>query len=126
MAMPLQVSRCMYGIGALSYFLERCVFFFSRMLNTPPGVEWPFEPVLTVERPIRIPLRYTCMLCCGMLTSTTTGPLGDSCGFHQYSPGLSVPVGLPMGVPLVCAEGFSTASAAGSGAGGRGRKEERF
>ena len=45
----------------------------------------------------------------GMLTSTISGPLGESCGFHQYSPGLSAPVGLPVGVPLVCAEGFSTA-----------------
>lgn len=76
--MMLQVSRCMKGIGALSYFLERCVCFFSRMPNTPAGVEWPFEPVLTVERPMRMPLRYTCMVCCGMLTSTTTGPLGES------------------------------------------------
>src|SRR5207249_544286 len=126
MAMPLHVSRCMYGIGALSYFLERCVCFFSRMLNTPPGVERPFEPVLTVERPIRTPLRYTCIVCCGMLTSPTTGPLGESCGFHQYSPALSVPVGLPVGVPLVCAEGFSTACAAVSRAIETARTEKNF
>ena len=31
--------------------------FFSRLLKTPPGVAWPFEPVLTLERPIRMPLR---------------------------------------------------------------------
>src|SRR4029077_723624 len=54
-------------------------------------------------------MRYTCMVCCGILTSTTTGPVGDSCGFHQYSPGLSVPVGLPVGVPLVWNDGFSIA-----------------
>src|SRR5205814_3819197 len=40
------------------------------------------------------------MVCSGMLTSTMSGPLGESCGFHQYSPGLSGPVGFPVGVPL--------------------------
>ena len=55
--MPVQVSRCMFGIGALSYFFERCVCFFSRMEKTPPGVSWPLVPVLTVERPMRMPLR---------------------------------------------------------------------
>src|SRR6266513_2601941 len=81
------------------------------MLKTPPGVAWPFEPVLTLARPMRMPLRYTCMACSGTLTSTTSGPLGESCGFHQYSPGLSGPVGLPVGVAVVCAEGCSTACA---------------
>src|SRR5216110_1788143 len=110
MAMPVQVSRCMLGMGALLYFFERWVSFFSKIANTPPGV-LPLLPLLIVDRPIRMPLRYTCIVCCGMLTSTTTGPLGESCGFHQYSPGLSCPVGLPVGVPAVCAEGFSTACA---------------
>src|SRR5947208_50427 len=96
MAMPVQVSRCMLGMGALLYFFERWVSFFSKIANTPPGV-LPLLPLLIVDRPIRMPLRYTCIVCCGMLTSTTTGPLGESCGFHQYSPGLSVPVGLPIG-----------------------------
>src|ERR1043166_5151364 len=109
MAMPVHVSRCMLGIGALSYFFERCSCFFSRMLKTPPGVAWPVEPVLTDERPMRMPLRYTCMVCSGMLTSTMSGPLGARCGFHQYSPGVSRPVGLPVGVPLVWKEGFSIA-----------------
>ncbi len=67
-------------------------------------VEWPLEPVLTVERPMRMPLRYTCMICSGTLTSTMSGPFGESCGFHQASPGLSGPVGLPVGVPW-CARG---------------------
>src|SRR4029077_4147051 len=98
--MPVQVSRCMFGIGALSYFFERWVSFFSRMLKTPPGVALPLVPVLTDERPMRIPLRYTCMVCSGTLTSTISGPLGESCGFHQYSPGFNGPVGLPVGVPL--------------------------
>src|SRR2546428_9574616 len=100
MAMPVHVSRCMLGMGALSYFFERWVSFFSKMVKPPPGV-LPFLPLLTVDRPIRIPLRYTCIVCCGMFTRTTTGPLGESCGFHQYSPGLSAGVGLPVGVPLV-------------------------
>src|SRR5215469_10823124 len=109
MAIPLQVSRCMFGIGALSYFFERCVSFFSKMVNTPPGVLL-FLPLLIVDRPIRMPLRYTCIVCCGMLTSTTTGPVGESCGFHQYSPGFSAPVGLPVGVPLVWNDGLCIAS----------------
>src|SRR4029077_1145162 len=74
---------------------------------TPPGVSLPLEPVLTVDRPMRMPLRYTCIVCCGILTRTTTGPCGESFGFHQYSPGLSGPVGLPVGVPWVWNEGLS-------------------
>ena len=50
------------------------------MLKTPPGVEFPFVPVLTVERPMRMPLRYTCIVCSGTLTSTMSGPFGESCG----------------------------------------------
>src|SRR5207253_10649670 len=79
------------------------------MLKTPPGVAWPFEPVLTLARPMRMPLRYTCMVCSGTLTSTTSGPLGESCGFHQYSPGLSGPVGLPVGEPFVWNDGCGIA-----------------
>src|SRR2546421_10633148 len=66
------------------------------MLKTPGGVELPLLPLLMLERPMRMPLRYTCIVCCGRLTSTTTGPRGESCGFHQYSPGLSGPVGVPV------------------------------
>src|SRR6516225_4077295 len=79
------------------------------MLNTPGGVELPFLPLLTLERPTRMPLRYTYIVCCGRLTSATTGPRGESLGSHQYSPGLSVPVGLPVGVPLVWNDGCSIA-----------------
>src|SRR5689334_20528985 len=104
--MPLHVRRCMFGIGALSYFLERWVFFFCRIVKTPVGVLWPFDPELTDDRPTRMPLRYTCIVCSGRLTSTTTGPSGDTTGFHQYSPGLSGPVGLPVGEPLVWADGL--------------------
>src|SRR5436190_13996205 len=75
---------------------------------------------------MRTPLRYTCMVCSGTLTSTTSGPLGESCGFHQYSPGLSGPVGLPVGVPRVCAEGFSTACAVVSRATERARMVRIF
>jgi hypothetical protein len=35
-----------------------------------------FEPVLTVERPMRMPLRYTCITCSGTMSST----LGESRG----------------------------------------------
>src|SRR5437762_9149328 len=79
------------------------------MLKTPPGVEWLFEPVLTVERPIRTPLRYTCIVCSGMLTRSMSGPWGEISGCHQYSPGLSGPVGFPVGVPFVWNDGFSIA-----------------
>src|SRR6478736_4324701 len=79
------------------------------MLKTPPGVEWPCEPVLGLERPMRMPFRYTCIVCSGTLTRTMRGPLGESSGCHQYSPGLSAPVGLPVGVPLVWKEGCCTA-----------------
>src|SRR5205807_4676667 len=41
-AVHLHVSRCMFGIGALSYFLERWVCFFSRIVKTPVGVWWLF------------------------------------------------------------------------------------
>src|ERR1700739_1722943 len=79
------------------------------MLNTPGGVELPFLPLLMLERPMRMPFRYACIVCCGRLTSTTTGPRGESPGFHQYSPGLSGPVALPVGTPLVWKEGGSIA-----------------
>src|SRR5439155_25591328 len=96
------------------------------MLKTPPGVAWPFEPVLTLARLMRMPLRYTCIVCSGTLTSTTSGPLSESCGLHQYSHGLSGPVGLPVGVPAVCAEGFSTACAEVSKATETTRIEKNF
>src|SRR5215813_7143782 len=79
------------------------------ILNTPGGVELPLLPLLMLERPMRMPLRYTYIVCCGRLTSATTGPRGESFGSHQYSPGLSVPVGLPVGVPLVWNDGCSIA-----------------
>ena len=79
------------------------------MLNTPGGVELPLPPLLMLERPMRMPLRYTFIVCCGRLTSTTTGPRGESRDFHQYSPGLSGPVGLPVGEPLVWNDGCSIA-----------------
>ncbi len=69
----------------------------------------PAEPVLTVVRPMMMPLRYTCIVCWGMLTNASTGPLGEISGLHQYSPGLSTPVGFPVGEPWVWADGFSIA-----------------
>src|SRR4030095_3218432 len=99
----------MLGIGALSYFFERCASFFSRMVKTPRGVACPFAPVLTLDRPMRMPLRYTCMTCSGTLTRIMSGPLGETFGFHQYSPGFSEPVGLPAGVPALWKKGFGIA-----------------
>src|SRR5262245_36566985 len=87
------------------------------MLNTPGGVELPLLPLLMLERPMRMPLRYTCIVCCGRLTSTTTDPYGESRGFHQYSPGLSGSVGLPVGVPLVWTDGGPIAKEVATGAG---------
>src|ERR1044072_8104286 len=40
-----------------------------------------------------------------MLTSTTTGPEGETRELHQYSPGLSGPVAFPVGMPLVWNDG---------------------
>src|SRR5690349_2803458 len=80
------------------------------MVNTPAGVERPLPPLLMLERPIRTPLRYTCIVCCGRLTRIITGPLGESSGCHQYSPGFKGPVGFPVGVPLVWKEGRSIAN----------------
>src|ERR1700741_3560460 len=79
------------------------------MLNTPGGVELPFLPLLMLERPMRMSLRYRYIVCCGRLTSTTPAPRGESPGFHQSSPGLSGPAGLPVGTPLVWKEGCSIA-----------------
>src|SRR5690348_10630259 len=81
------------------------------MVNTPGGVERPLPPLLMLERPIRTPLRYTCIVCCGRLTRIVTGPPGEISGCHQYSPGFNGPVGLPVGIPLVWKEGRSIASA---------------
>ena len=102
---PLHVGHGRVVVFFRIILLTSC----SRILKTPPGVECPFEPVLTVERPMRMPLRYTCMVCSGTLISTMSGPRGESSGCHQYSPGLSGPVALPVGEPLVWAAGFSTA-----------------
>src|SRR6516225_7010264 len=61
--------------------LDSCVAFFSRMVKTPVGVLCPCAPVLTVERPMRTPLRNTNSCCSGMLTTITTGPAGEGMWF---------------------------------------------
>src|SRR3954470_20637363 len=96
------------------------------MLNTPGGVELPLLPLLMLERPMRMPLRYTCIVCCGRLTSTTTGPRGESCGFHQYSSGLSGPVGLPVGLPWVWNDGRSIAKEVAASAAKRAMTGRNF
>ena len=50
----------------------------------------------------------------GYWSDGMSGPLGESCGFHQYSPGLSGPDGLPVGVPWVWKDGRSIACAEAS------------
>ena len=47
----------------------------------------------------------------GSQYSTVTGPEGDTIGAHQYSPGESGPLGLPVRVPWVWAEGLPIGSA---------------
>ncbi len=54
---PDQVRRCMNGIGAFEYLLERCHLAFCRMVKTPVGVRWPGLPVDMVETAIGTPLR---------------------------------------------------------------------
>ena len=52
-AIPFQVMRCMFGIEASSYMLERCSLFLSTTANTPAGVSRPVVPVDTGARRIQ-------------------------------------------------------------------------
>ena len=51
-------------------------------MKTPVGVACPFDPVLTVVLPMRTPLRKTAIFWVGTLMMTTTGPAGETSGFH--------------------------------------------
>src|SRR5438128_7589681 len=66
---------------------DSCWTFFCNTVKTPVGVRCPFAPVLTVERPIRTPLRYTYITWSGRLTMTTTGTAGETWRCQIYSPG---------------------------------------
>ena len=61
---------------------------FWRIVKTPVGVRCPGFPVETGAFPIRIPLRYTDTLCSASDTIMTTGPVGESSGFHSNPPSL--------------------------------------
>src|SRR6202008_1064068 len=50
--MPFHVMRCMFGISASSYMVERWSLSFSTMANTPAGVSRPVVPVDTGARKI--------------------------------------------------------------------------
>ena len=64
--------------------LEWCVTFFSSTVKTPVGVRCPGFPELMVERPMRTPFRNTYKRWSGILTITTTGPAGETSGFHKW------------------------------------------
>ena len=51
--MPFQVMRCMFGIPASSYMVERWSLSFSMTANTPAGVSRPVVPVDTGARKIQ-------------------------------------------------------------------------
>src|SRR5882724_4427222 len=61
-------------------------------MKTPVGVRWPGRPVLTLDRAIRIPLRYTYATCSVVLATIRRGPSGARSGSQTYSPGFSVKV----------------------------------
>ena len=52
-AMPFQVMRCMFGIQASSYMVERWSLSFSTTAKTPAGVSRPLMPVDTGARRIQ-------------------------------------------------------------------------
>src|SRR5439155_19776287 len=59
---------------------------FSRIVKTPVGVRWPGRPVLTLDRAMRIPLRYTYATCSVVLATISKGPSGARSGSQTYSP----------------------------------------
>src|SRR5436309_10581850 len=62
------------------------------MVKTPVGVRCPGRPVLTLDRAIRIPLRYTYATCSVVLATISKGPSGARSGSQTYSPVFSVTV----------------------------------
>src|SRR5438874_10050500 len=65
---------------------------FSRIVKTPVGVRWPGRPVLTLDRAMRIPLRYTYATCSVVLATIRRGPSGARSGSQTYSPVFSFTV----------------------------------
>src|SRR6185503_13009078 len=66
-------------------------------VKTPVGVAWPGLPVLTVEIPMRMPLRYTYASWSVKLTTTTIGPEGTRLPCQRNSPGASEAGSVPGG-----------------------------
>src|SRR5438552_8231837 len=65
---------------------------FSRIVKIPVGVGCPGRPVLTLDRAIRIPLRYTYATGSVVLATISKGPSGARSGSQTYSPVFSVTV----------------------------------
>src|SRR6266513_5294563 len=65
---------------------------FSRIVKTPVGVGCPGRPVLTLDRAMRIPLRYTYATCSVVLATISSGPSGARSGSQTYSPVFSFAV----------------------------------
>src|SRR6266567_1045090 len=65
---------------------------FSKIVKTPVGVGCPGRPVLTLDRAMRIPLRYTYATCSVVLATISSGPSGARSGSQTYSPVFSVAV----------------------------------
>src|SRR6266568_64445 len=74
---------------------------FSRIVKTPVGVGWPGRPVLTLDRAMRIPLRYTYATCSVVLATINKGPSGARSGSQTYWPGFSVTVSGDTRMPSV-------------------------
>src|SRR5438094_178689 len=65
---------------------------FSRIVKIPVGVGCPGRPVLTLDRAMRIPLRYTYATCSVVLATISKGPSGARSGSQTYSPVFSFTV----------------------------------
>src|SRR5436190_5629999 len=65
---------------------------FSKIVKIPVGVRCPGRPVLTLDRAMRIPLRYTYATCSVVLATISSGPSGARSGSQTYSPVFSFTV----------------------------------
>src|SRR6266536_4519225 len=74
---------------------------FSKIVKTPVGVGWPGRPVLTLDRAMRIPLRYTYATCSVVLATINKGPSGARSGSQTYSPVFSFTVSGDTRTPAV-------------------------
>src|SRR5437773_9024775 len=65
---------------------------FSKIVKIPVGVGCPGRPVLTLDRAMKIPLRYTYATCSVVRATISKGPSGARSGSQTYSPVFSVTV----------------------------------